>query len=90
MKSVKKILLAVFACVLMLAPSCADAAQTWEQIGEHICVTLNEAVEIYRAGDVDLAKKTVNDAYYAIYEKDGLEMTIRRTISAKDVGMTEY
>ena len=90
MKSVKNFLLAVFACVLMLAPSCADAAQTWEQIGEHIRVTLNEAVEIYRAGDVDLAKKTVNDAYYAIYEKDGLEMTIRRTISAKDVGMTEY
>ncbi len=76
--------------VLLLFSPQVDAAQTWEQIGEHIRSTLSEAVQIYRAGDVDGAKKKVNDAYYAIYEKDGLEMTIRRTISAKDVGLTEY
>ncbi len=84
-----------FLCVwligaMFLNPSLGSAAQTWEQIGEHIRMTLAEAVETYRAGDVDGAKKKVNDAYYAIYEKDGLEMTIRRTISAKDVGLTEY
>ena len=77
-------------CTVFLFSPRADAAQTWEQIGEHIRMTLSEAVETYRAGDVDGAKKKVNDAYYAIYEKDGLEMTIRRTISAKDVGLTEY
>ncbi len=84
------IIRALIACALFLLPVSAEAAQTWEQIGEHIRSTLAESVETYRAGDVDLAKKKVNDAYYAIYEKDGLEMTIRRTISAKDVGLTEY
>ena len=77
-------------CTVFLFSPRADAAQTWEQIGEHIRATLDEAVQTYRAGDVDGAKKKVNDAYYAIYEKDGLEMTVRRTISAKDVGLTEY
>lgn len=80
----------LIALVVFFMPLSTEAAQTWEEIGAHIGKTLDEAVELYEKGETDLAKKKVNDAYYAIYEKDGLEMTIRRTISAKDVGLTEY
>ena len=66
------------------------AAQTWEQVGERIHQTTAEAMALYAAGDVAGAKKKVNDVYYAIYEKDGLEMAVRNTVAAKNANLTEY
>ena len=80
-------LLAVF-CFLPVSP--ALAAQTWQQVGEHIHQATAAAMELYAAGDVAGAKKGINDVYYAIYEKDGLEMAVRNTVAAKNANMTEY
>ena len=80
-------LMAVF-CFLPVSP--ALAAQTWQQVGEHIHQATAAAMELYAAGDVAGAKKGINDVYYAIYEKDGLEMAVRNTVAAKNANMTEY
>ena len=80
------LLAAAFFCPL----SPVQAAQTWEQVGQHIHEATAAAMEKYAAGDVEGAKKGINDVYYAIYEKDGLEMTIRNTVAAKNANLTEY
>ena len=86
-----RFLLSFLLAVAFFCPlSPAQAAQTWEQVGQHIHEATAAAMEKYAAGDVEGAKKGVNDVYYAIYEKDGLEMTIRNTVAAKNANLTEY
>lgn len=87
MRFLLSFLLAIF-CFAPVSP--ALAAQTWEQVGEHIHQTTAEAMALYEAGDVAGAKKKINDVYYAIYEKDGLEMAVRNTVAAKNANLTEY
>ncbi len=75
---------------LLSAAVSAEAAPQWKQVSEHIHQTIRQSLDIYESGDPELAKKTVNDAYYGIYEKDGLEKAIRSTIAAKNANLTEY
>lgn len=87
----KKFFYAIFAAVLVLI-NCqsVDAAPKWQQLAAQIESTINEAVEIYKTGDGRAAKDKVNDAYYGIYEKEGMEGALRVTVSSKAVGVTEY
>ena len=85
-------LLNVFLIVLILiaGSNLALAAPKWDQSADRIEKTLLQALDVYKAGDPAGAKKLVNDSYYGIYEKDGLEMTIRNTVSSKNSNLSEY
>ena len=67
-----------------------EAAPKWQELANQIEKTVNEAVEIYKTGDGRAAKEKINDAYYGIYEKEGMEGALRVTVSSKAVGVTEY
>ena len=86
----KKIFLSIFAVALLLIPSTIYAAPKWQALADQIAKTVNEAVEIYKTGDGQAAKDKINDAYYGIYEKEGMEGALRVTVSSKAVGITEY
>jgi high-affinity iron transporter len=85
-------LLFVFVTVFLLtiSSSLVLAASQWSGVVDHIEKTLNQSLTVYKSGDIDAAKKLVNDAYYGIYEKDGMEMTVKSTVSAKRANLTEY
>lgn len=68
----------------------AQAAPKWEQVGQHIEQAMGAAIDLYNSGNKEGAKDAVNDIYYGIYEKDGLETGIRNTVSAKNANLTEY
>lgn len=80
--------------LLILAFLCpavpAAAGSTWEEVGARIHQLTEVAIQLYSAGDVAGAKKTINEIYYGIYEKDGLEMAVRYTVSVKNSNLTEY
>ncbi|WP_019552354.1 FTR1 family iron permease [Propionispira raffinosivorans] len=82
------ILAAVF--FLMGSNAFALAAPKWDQVASHIAQEMQRSFEIYSSGDVDGAKKNIDDVYYGIYEKDGLEMTVRNTVASKNANLTEY
>lgn len=87
----RKFLLTFFTVFLLIAGQHAALAATqWNDVVNHIEQTMNQSLEVYKAGDTAGAKKIVNDAYYGIYEKDGLEMAIRNTVSSKRANLTEY
>ncbi len=85
----KKFLLLLIALMIVFAPTC-DAAPKWNELAAQIEATVREAVDIYKTGNGRAAKEKVNDAYYGIYEKEGLESTLRVSVSSKSVGLTEY
>lgn len=86
----KKIFLFIFAVTFMLIFSTSEAAPKWQTLADQIEKTVNEAVEIYKTGNGQAAKEKINDAYYGIYEKEGMEGALRVTVSSKAVGVTEY
>ncbi len=85
----RKFFLLLFAGLLIFSAQ-AEAAPKWNELAAQIEATVREAVEIYKTGDGRAAKEKVNDAYYGIYEKEGLESTLRVSVSSKAVGLTEY
>ena len=84
--------LVMTAAVLMLfvAVPNSQAAPRWSQVGEKVTQAIDNAVNIYNSGDSNGAKTAVSNAYYGIYEKDGLEPAIRSSVAAKDAALTEY
>ncbi|MDQ0204012.1 FTR1 family iron permease [Pectinatus haikarae] len=86
----KKIVMLLAMLIVFSASLPAQAAPKWEQVGQHIEQAMAEALDIYDSGDSEGAKNAVNDIYYGIYEKDGLETAIRNTVSAKNANLTEY
>ncbi|WP_281540053.1 FTR1 family iron permease [Selenomonas noxia] len=86
----KKVLVFLAALLLFLPAIPADAAQTWQQIHDRIGVQMDQVYEIYKTGNAEGAKDAVNDIYYGIYEKDGLESAVRSGISSKSANLTEY
>ena len=88
----RKVLLLVFAMSLLFATNIqsSEAAPKWQQLAAQIEQTIHEAMEIYKTGDGRAAKDKINDAYYGIYEKEGMEGALRVSVSAKAVGITEY
>ena len=85
----KKFLLLMIAGLLIFSAQ-AEASPKWNELAAQIESTVREAVEIYKTGNGRAAKEKINDAYYGIYEKEGLESTLRVSVSSKSVGLTEY
>ncbi len=86
----KKGIILLFALLFFSVLPSAQAAPKWEQVAGHVQETMKAALQMYDAGDLEGAKKTVNDAYYGVYEKDGLEKAIRTTVAVKNANLTEY
>ncbi|EFF66907.1 FTR1 family protein [Selenomonas noxia] len=86
----RKLFAFITALLLFLPAIPADAAQTWQQIHDRIGVQMDQVYEIYKTGNAEGAKDAVNDIYYGIYEKDGLESAVRSGISSKSANLTEY
>ena len=86
----KKFLFMMAAALIFFQAMTASAAPKWQQLAGQIEQTVREAMEIYKTGDGRAAKEKINDAYYGIYEKEGMEGALRVTVSSKAVGITEY
>lgn len=88
----KKIGYALVACLMVVFSmvTTVEAAQNWMQVYTHIEKMVNQGVDEYNNHNIEGAKKTINDSYYGVYEKDGLETAIRTTISSKSANLTEY
>lgn len=80
-----------FAMILFFSNlSLGEAAPKWDQVATNIHQEMEIALDLYETGDQEGAKKAINDIYYGIYEKDGLETAIRRTVATKNANLTEY
>lgn len=86
----KWLLCALLGFFLYSNVSVTFAAPKWDRVADHIEQEMQHALEVYTAGDIEGAKKVVNDVYYGIYEKDGLEMAVRNTVASKNANLTEY
>ena len=86
----RKLFVFIMALCLFLPAASTDAAQTWQQIHDHIAAEMENVYTIYQTGNAEGAKDAVNDIYYGIYEKDGLESAVRSGISSKSANLTEY
>jgi high-affinity iron transporter len=86
----KSVLIFLAVVMLIMGQSMAMAASPWSGVVDRIEKTMNQSLAIYKSGDVAAAKKLVNDAYYGIYEKDGMEMTVKSTVSSKRANLAEY
>lgn len=86
----KKVIMLLAMLIVFSVVLPAQAAPKWEQVGQHITQAMGAALDIYNSGDNEGAKNAVNDIYYGIYEKDGLETAIRNTVAAKNANLTEY
>jgi len=75
----------MFAC-----QSTALSAGAWGKVVDKIDKTLTQSLEVYSKGDVEKAKDIVNEAYYGIFEKEGMEIAVKSKISGKRVGIEEY
>ncbi|MBP3893877.1 MAG: FTR1 family iron permease [Atopobiaceae bacterium] len=53
----------------------ADQLNTWNKIVDQMDLCLDAGKEAFAAGDMDLAYKALNDAYYGWYETTGFERT---------------
>lgn len=89
---IRKIVVCFMAVLLFLlaGTTTSDAAQDWNQVYGRLEKMIYQGVDQYKSGDLEGAKKTVNDSYYGVYENDGLETAIRTTISSKNANVTEY
>lgn len=86
----KRFVLFLLAILISISSIQAEAAPKWSEIGARIDQTIQQSLEIFDSGDRRGAKEKVNDAYYGIYEKDGLESAVNMGISAKTANLTEY
>lgn len=80
----------VFSLFAVGSAQAAESYGSWGEIADDMVNFLNEAGDKYADGDVDGAKKSVNDAYFGLYEKMGFERTVMSYISGKRVSLVEY
>lgn len=84
MLKVWKSCLIVLLLLPLLLPSRAYAADgSWKAVVDKIEAMFDQALGIYGQGDVEAAKKKVNDAYYGPYEAGQMEKAVKFNISSK-------
>lgn len=66
------------------------AAGAWGKVVDKIEKSLTQSLDMYNKGNIEKAKDVVNEAYYGIYEKEGMEIAVKSKISGKRVGIEEY
>ncbi len=88
----RKLLLALLVPVVLAFAWQTDglAAGAWTKVVDRIDKTLTQSLDTYKKGDIEKAKDIVNEAYYSIFEKEGMEIAVKSKISGKRVGIEEY
>lgn len=64
--------------------------RTWNDVADEMEAVLDAAYEVYRAGDREAAKATVDRAYFGSYEKLGFEKTVMSHVSGNRAAAVEY
>ncbi len=80
-------------CLFMLVfllPVMPVQAAEWGQAVVQIRSDLDRAVALYTQGNPEAASAAVNDAYFGVYEKTGMEAAVRLYISARRAALEEY
>lgn len=68
----------------------ADAAEAyWQGVAGGVSATLAEAEAASARGEVDAAKRAINEAYFRRFEDAKLEAAIRKEVSAKRAAQIE-
>ena len=76
--------LVLAALLLWVAATPSGAAEPyWQKVAASVSATLAEAEAASRRGEVDLAKRGINQAYFGRFEDTKLEAAIRKEVSAK-------
>lgn len=87
----KILLILLVPLILALAgQTSVSAAGSWDKVIDKIELTMKQSLAVYKSGDVEKAKNLVNDAYYGLYEKEGLEIAIKSKISGRRASTEEY
>ncbi len=68
----------------------ALAAKTWGHVVNDMEKVLNQSLTVYKQGDAEKARALVNDAYFGVFEKDGMERAVMSNISGKRASIEEY
>ncbi len=84
-------MLTMLVLILILAwQSTGLAAMSWKKVARDIDDVLQQSLNAYRQGDVEKAKGLVNDAYFDLFEKEGMERAILSNISGRRAAVLEY
>lgn len=87
----KLLLILLVPLILVLAGQTpVSAAKSWNKVVDEIELTLQQSLAVYESGEVEKAKKLINDAYYGIYEKEGMEIAVKSKISGRRANTEEY
>lgn len=87
----KLLLILIVPLLVMFASSSTSfAAPSWGKVVDNIESTMLKAHDTYKKGDIAKAKDQVNEAYFNLYEKEGMERAINSKISAKRASIEEY
>lgn len=79
----RKILTAILVIVAIALPDSAISAEnSWVSINKEVATGVNQAVYLFGQGEIKTAKAKLSDAYFEIFEAQGMEMVIRGHISA--------
>jgi len=86
---VAAVLIAAVGVLAVVRPAAADGA-TWGDVAAEMGAVLDQAYATFEAGDLELARDQVNDAYYGYYEAKGFEKTVMAHISGQAATDAEY
>lgn len=65
------------------------AAIAWKKVAHDIEDVMQHSLNAYRQGDIEKAKGLVNDAYFDLFEKEGMERAILSNISGRRAAVLE-
>ncbi|TDA64059.1 MAG: FTR1 family iron permease [Clostridia bacterium] len=71
-------------------PAGAMAASSWADVVSEITAGLDKAVALHAEGKTAEAKAAVDEVYFDVYEKQGMEATVRLNIFARRAAEEEY
>ncbi|GAW91991.1 FTR1 family iron permease [Calderihabitans maritimus] len=76
--------------LILLLGQTAMAARSWDKVVADIEELLNQSLAVYQQGNVQGAKKLVDEAYFGPFEGEEMEQAIRLNISSRRAYEIEY
>ncbi|HMM21372.1 MAG TPA: FTR1 family iron permease [Selenomonadales bacterium] len=86
----KWLLILLVPLLVAFSANTALAAKTWGHVVDDMEKVLQQSVTVYKQGDAAKARDLVNDAYFGVFEKDGMERAVMSNISGKRASIEEY
>lgn len=82
--------LLIMVMIASMSFTIVSASPKWQEVADRIAAVVDRSVEVYKTGDYEGARDLVNNAYYGLYEAEGLENVLRTSVSSKDTNITEF